>query len=63
MAAHYENNEKTISDVQHGTAVEVQKPSDKHEEYVVDAEGKPVRIDYSGAHTKTDPEEIKYVAP
>ena len=63
MAAHYEPNEKVVSDTQHCPVVEVEKPSGKHEEYVVDAEGKPVRIDYSGAHKKTDPEEIKYVTP
>lgn len=60
MAAHQEHNEKAASDAQHGPAIEVEKPSDKHEEYVVDTEGKPVRIDYSGAHKKTDPEEIRY---
>ena len=61
MAANHEHNDKAISGAQHGPAIEVEKPSDKHEEYVVDAEGKAVRIDYSGAHKKTDPEEIKYV--
>ncbi|KAJ9603363.1 hypothetical protein H2200_012141 [Cladophialophora chaetospira] len=61
MAAHHEHRDKAITGTQHGPAIEVEKPSDKHEEYVVDAEGKPVRIDYSGAHKKTDPEEIKLV--
>ncbi len=58
MAAPSGHNEKAITDAQHGLAVEVEKPSEKHEEYVVDAEGKAVRIDYSGAHKKTDPAEI-----
>ncbi|ETI23680.1 hypothetical protein G647_05483 [Cladophialophora carrionii CBS 160.54] len=62
MAAHHEHNEKTVIDGGRQTPiVEVDKPAGAHEEYVVDSEGKPVRIDYSGAHKKTDPKEIQLV--
>ena len=60
MAAHHGHNEKTITDAREAPVIEIEKPAGAHEEYVVDSEGKPVRIDYSGAHKKTDPEEIKY---
>ena len=62
MADVHVHNEKATLDTRQTPVVEVEKPADAHEEYVVDVEGKAVRIDYSGAHKKTDPEEIKYEA-
>lgn len=38
-----------------------EKPSLVHREYSVDEEGKREITDYSGAHAKTDPAEIKLV--
>jgi hypothetical protein len=63
MAVHQETAEKPNSAAQTGAVLEVEKPAGAHEEYVVDSEGNAVRIDYSGAHKKTDPEEIKYEDP
>jgi hypothetical protein len=60
MAAHHEHTEKTIVEDRRTSIIEVDKPAGAHEEYVVDSEGRPVRVDYSGAHKKTDPDEIKY---
>jgi hypothetical protein len=47
---------------QHGF-VEDEKQNALQKEYTIDEEGKTVRaeLDYSGAHEKTDPAEIKLV--
>ena len=60
MPAHVEDN-KVANDRVHSSNVEVEKPLDSQKEYVVDEEGKPIPIDYSGAHEKTDPAEIALV--
>ena len=58
MAALYTEEKKPEG----ASTTEVEKPRDLQTEYAVDEEGKAVeRLDYSGAHKKTDPKEIKLV--
>lgn len=53
-----------VVDSEKGPAVAIvgEKPGALHTEYIVTEDGKEVQaVDYSGAHTKTDPKEIRLV--
>lgn len=52
---------KAVHTVTQPPVIELDKPRGDHKEFTVDEEGNPIPIDYSGAHTKTDPEEIRLV--
>ena len=52
------DNQKAAAPV----AIVGDKPGHLHQEFIVNEEGKEIQaVDYSGAHAKTDPAEIKLV--
>ncbi|KIX08514.1 uncharacterized protein Z518_03170 [Rhinocladiella mackenziei CBS 650.93] len=60
MAASHEEA-KVVHATPESAVIEAEKQQGQHQEFILDEEGKCVPVDYSGAHAKTDPKEIRLV--